>query len=95
MNVYAILLPIDPSPVVGVIMSKFPDHHLRITSTQWLVASSSTTQEVSAHLGIYDAANPSGARVGDGIVVAVSNYFGYAPKNVWEWLRSKTETVRG
>lgn len=48
----------------------------------YFVSYKGTTQELSAALGYGDDKT-----IGTGVVLPVSNYFGYAPKDLWEWLR--------
>ena len=40
-----------------------------------------TTRELAETIGL------SGGESGTGIVIPVSNYFGYAAKDLWEWMR--------
>lgn len=48
---------------------------------QWLVSYSGTTSQLSDELDI------TPGKVGTCIVFGVSNYWGFAGKDVWEWLQ--------
>jgi hypothetical protein len=48
----------------------------------WLIVSPGTAQEVATKLG-----TPNGS-VGQVIIYNVGGYFGFAPTNIWEWLKS-------
>ena len=59
--------------------------YYKVSPTEFLVSLDGTTKEVSDKLGI---------TVEDkavGIVVAISNYYGRAPADVWEWLKREME----
>lgn len=63
--------------------------NLRLGSTySWLVADNGvTTKEVSDKLGLVPGSTANA------IVVRVDSYFGLTQKDVWEWLRVKTQGV--
>jgi hypothetical protein len=62
----------------------YPTANLQFAENVWLVADSAVTaQEVSEKLNI----KPGG--ISGAIVVRIENYYGFASKNIWEWLTVK------
>ncbi len=91
MTIFAILMPIQQPKLVEAIKTEFPNDHLSITETQWLVSSFETIVNVTAKLGIYDEKSPSAPSNGNAIIFAVSSYHGRAPVLVWDWIKAKLE----
>lgn len=48
----------------------------------WLVSYSGTTEDLSEAIGLGDDETAGAA-----IVLPVTNYAGYAPRSLWEWLK--------
>ena len=48
----------------------------------WLVAYNGTTSDLSEAIGLGDDES-----MGTAIVLPVTNYSGYAPRDLWEWLK--------
>lgn len=92
MTVFAVLLPSPQPTLVTKIKREFPNDHLSINETQWLISTIGTVTELSAKLGIYDAANPAASPTGSAIIFATSAYFGRAPGTIWDWLKVKLES---
>ena len=90
MTVFAILMPAPQPDLVREIESAFPEDHLEITETQWLVSAQLTAVDLSARLGIVDKRQPE-RRSGNAVVFATSSYYGRAPSSVWDWINSKLE----
>ncbi len=55
------------------------------------LSTTGTAIDLSAKLGLYDAKNPKAVASGRAVVLATSSYFGRAPTNVWDWMKSKLE----
>ena len=91
MTIFAILLPAPQPNLAAAIKRAYPQDHLMITETQWLVSSSGTVIEVTAKVGIHDRDRPNNPSTGSAIVFAMSSYFGRAPTQIWDWIRSKLE----
>lgn len=96
MNVFVILPPVASSALDTQIETLFAGNCLRLTTNQWLVAGNGTAREISDRLGVTAksedskvVAGPAGAAT----VFAISGYFGLAPTNIWEWLKTKMETT--
>jgi hypothetical protein len=81
-----------PDVVESAIKEKFPNDYIGLQGDEWLVAAKGTAKEVSDTLGITGEAT---ARLGSAIVFATTGYFGRAPTEVWEWIRTKTEATGG
>jgi len=94
MTIFAILMQVPQPKVVAEIERYFSGNFLKLTDTQYLVSSTGTTTELSAKLGVFDAANPAVPSTGNAVIFATSSYFGRAPANVWEWMKAKLETSR-
>ena len=47
----------------------------------YFVSYNGTTRELAEAIGLSDGES------GTGIVIPVSNYYGYAAKDLWEWIR--------
>jgi hypothetical protein len=92
MTIFAVLMPVPRQTLADAIRQAYPDDHLLITDTQWLISASGTVIDVTARLGIYDPKNPKAQSTGNAIVLSISSYYGRAPAIVWEWLKTKMET---
>jgi hypothetical protein len=92
MTIFAVLMPFHQQRLAEAIQSSFPNDHLQITDTQWLISSSGTAVDVVKRLGIYDPMNPSGPSTGNAIIFATSSYYGRAPTTTWDWIKSKLES---
>jgi hypothetical protein len=97
-KLFAIVAADDPEKMGAKLLAEFPDLHLKIGTGQWLVvgAASMTTTEVSHKLRVTDDTNnPPSDFPGAAIVLSVSNYYGRASQNIWEWITSKIGGVDG
>ena len=90
MTVFAVLLAAEQPALAQKIVSVYPDDHLKITETQWLISANGTAVDIAAKLGIVDPNSP-GPPVGTGIVFATSGYYGRAPSTTWDWIKAKLE----
>jgi hypothetical protein len=93
MTIFAILMPSPQPALAQAIRNEFPNDHLMVTETQWLISTGGTVIDLSKKLGVADSANLNAPAVGVGIIFATSSYFGRAPQTVWDWLRVKLEPV--
>lgn len=95
MALFAVLMPSPQQKIAETIKSTFPQDHLALNDTQWLVSTTGTVVELTAKLGIYDATQPQKASTGNAVIVAVSAYFGRGPTSVWDWIKAKLESGSG
>lgn len=84
MGLFAILSPTENPKLEASIKEKFPDNY-KITSTQWVVSSKGTAQQIADKVGI------SEGDVGNGVVLSFNNYWGRADAGLWEWMKDKIE----
>jgi hypothetical protein len=95
MTIFAVLLPMPQPKLAAAIKRAFPDDYYMLNDTQWLISASGTAIDITARLGIYDAANPEAEATGGAIIFATSSYYGRAPGQVWDWVRAKLEGATG
>ncbi|WP_322071010.1 hypothetical protein [Paraburkholderia bannensis] len=76
----------DASKLDAKILEHFAADSLKLPRGEWLVKFMGTTQELSTLLTITGTPN---SEVGNAVVIAVGSYFGFAPTNVWEWIKSR------
>jgi hypothetical protein len=91
MTIFAVLLPIPQPAIVEAIKRVFPNDHLSLNDTQWLISANGTVIDISTRLGISDPKNPQAA-IGNAVIFATTAYFGRAPTNTWDWLKTKLES---
>lgn len=86
MNIFLVIPTFPLRPELGAtIEAKFKDEFYKLPNGEWLVAFDGTTQGLSDELGITDGSN------GTGIVAMMSGYYGRAPTDIWEWLKTRFE----
>jgi hypothetical protein len=91
MTIFAVMMPITQPKLAEAIASAFPNDHLQVTETQWLISSTKTVGQVTADIGIYDPAKADQPPTGVAIVFSVAAYSGRSPQTVWDWIRAKLE----
>ena len=101
-KLFAVMAADDAAKMSAKMHSMFPDAHLSVAEGQWLVIldNSATTTELSNKLRITDELGvaPSDYPAeypGAALVLSVSNYYGRASGNVWEWITSKMGGTHG
>lgn len=79
--------PIKNAAAIGkVIQDKFGrDAYVIPETSSWLIAYNGTARELSDDLNITKGG------VGTGLVVSISNYYGIAPTDMWEWIKTRME----
>jgi hypothetical protein len=93
MTIFVILLPVPQPAVVEAIKKAFPNDCLSVNEMQWLVSTAGTASDVSAKIGVYDPKNPTALPTGTAVVFSTNGYFGRAPTNIWEWIKTKLEAT--
>lgn len=89
MSIFVIFRVADPAKMKAAITINFENEHLELGNNEWLVSSNMTPQGLSDKLGVTNGSN------GAAIVFAMSGYFGRAPSNIWDWIKSKAEQANG
>lgn len=86
MSIFLITPIAEPAKVAASVKANFADDCYPVSNTQsLLVHYSGTTKELSDKLGISTGEN------GTGIIVSFSSYYGRAPTDIWEWIKSRLE----
>ena len=86
MGIFLVTAINDPSKVEASIKAHFNGEYYQVPhNNAWFVVFNGTTKELSDKIGLTNAAN------GTGVVIAVSNYYGRAPTDMWEWLKTRVE----
>ncbi len=90
MNPFAIMSVTENPALNMAVEREFPGASLKLAPNTWLVAARGlTTREVSEKVGVM----PEG--ISGVVVVKIEGYFGFAPRNIWEWLKVKTTEAPG
>lgn len=81
-----VLIPINNKQTLdGIIKERFGNDSYRLPNGEWLVNYDGTSKQLSDEIGITDG------KIGSTIVLNISGYWGRANRDIWEWLRIKTE----
>lgn len=91
MTIFAVFRVAKPELLGPAIAREFPNDHLALGQDEWLISADLTPNEVSDRIGI--TTDPS--ETGSAIVFSMRSYFGRAPSNVWDWIKTKTEASGG
>jgi hypothetical protein len=83
MTIFAIMGTGKLPELAASIMEHYPTQFYKLRDAHWFVSDIVTSREVSDKLGMSD-----GVR-GEGVVLAVSGYWGLTDKQLWEWLASR------
>jgi hypothetical protein len=74
----------DEEKLAPAIEQAYPNDSIKVWTGLWLVSDeSSTAQEVCTKL------DTASGRRGSVIVTSINGYYGFASKNIWEWLAVK------
>lgn len=92
MEFFAIISTVAENPQLAeAVRATYPDAHVEVGPQSWVVGDRGrTSQEVCAKLGIKTSTSP-GTGTEDAFVVRFDSYYGFAPRNIWEWLSVKSK----
>jgi hypothetical protein len=90
MTIFAVFRVIDPAKMQSALQNAFPNDHLKIADDEWLVSAVGTARDISERLLV----TPPGD-TGPAIIFSMANYFGRAPTEVWDWIKTKAEHPGG
>jgi len=76
--------PVHAIAIQAKINAALPDLYRQINDYCWLVVGSGTAKEITEKIGINRGPETA-------VVVASSGYFGFAGKDIWEWIATKSE----
>lgn len=82
-----LITPIKNSAAIGkTVAERFGRDAYQIPETgSWLVAYDGTARELSEDVGIMKGGNVTG------VVTSVASYYGLAPTDLWEWMKTRME----
>jgi hypothetical protein len=95
MKIFAILPPVPNAILDKKVQEEFAGNNIKLSANQWLVAGNGTAIDVSHQLGltvVRDGQNALG-ETGTAVVLAMASYFGSAPTNIWDWVKTKLEAA--
>ncbi|HCX31668.1 MAG TPA: hypothetical protein DHU55_18145, partial [Blastocatellia bacterium] len=84
--------PENYEPIKERIAERFPGNYYEVGDGQWLVADAGTAKEIYIRL-FPEAEFPLAAK--NVAVFGITGYWGFAPQDMWEWIRSKTGAKLG
>ncbi|MGO7157154.1 hypothetical protein [Rhizobium leguminosarum] len=85
MSIFVVFRVTKPQILAPIVEAEFPGNFLKVDEDEWLISAQLTAQEVSERLKI------PGGENGSAIIFKMSNYFGRAPSDVWDWIKTKSE----
>ena len=92
-SIYAVLAPPENRKVEHALNHRITKGDaLVIGPGQYLVAFGGTTRELSDALGVTDAISAPGP-VGPAVIFKVSDFYGSAASELWEWLSSQMRSA--
>ena len=89
MSIFVIFRVADPAKVEAALEAHFPAKHMKVREGQYLVSGTGTAQAISDKLGL------SEGELGSGIIFKMSNYFGRASAEIWDWIKTEAEASSG
>jgi hypothetical protein len=92
MTIYCIVAHREPAKLGAKIKSLYPDVY-ELPPDGWLVVDTGTPPQVREKIGLN--ATGLGAEGVQGIVIQSNGIAGFAPSDIWEWKRAKSESPAG
>lgn len=89
MAIFVIFRVGDPAAIRAALERHFPNDHRDLGDNEWLVSGSGTAQEISNRLGVTDGTS------GAAIIFSMQSYYGRAPTDIWDWIKTKAEQANG
>jgi hypothetical protein len=85
MSIFVIFRVARPAELEAALARVYPDDYLSLGGGQYLVSAIGSAKAVSDKLGISDG------NMGSAIVFKMTNYFGRATTEIWDWVKNKAE----
>jgi hypothetical protein len=85
MGLFAVTAPSSNEKVEPAIKAQFPGQYIQAWPGHWFISVQGTAKEIATKLD-------GDGSVGTVIVVSVANYWGRANPDVWEWIKSRSES---
>lgn len=83
MAVFAVIaLDADAKKLETAIEMNFGTAFFKIADGHWLISTNGTAESIGIKLGIKDGG------AGRAIIYNLGGYYGFAPTNIWEWLKT-------
>jgi hypothetical protein len=89
MAIFVIFRVTQPAQLEAALKREFPNDHYKVADREWLVSGMGSARAISDQLGISEGTSSSA------IVFKMTNYFGRAPTEIWDWIQSKSEKTSG
>jgi hypothetical protein len=89
MTIFAVFRVGRPEALQAAIEGAFPDDHIQLQNDEWLISADMTPEELSRRIGIKEGEN------GSAIIFSMRGYYGRAPSDVWDWIKTKAEASLG
>ena len=88
MAIFVVLGLGETTALTSNIKNSFPDDYYEVDQDKWLVSTVGTTaKDIALKLGMDRTQKISG------MVITFGGYYGFASKDIWEWLKAKAEKV--
>lgn len=85
MSIFVVFSASMPDRLRPVIEEHYRDDNLEVKPGQWLISANETARDLSTRLGLLEPHN------GAAIVFKMDSYFGRAPTDIWDWIKTKSE----
>lgn len=86
MGIFHVTAINNPDGIESAVKTNFANSHYPVPGTRsWFIDFNGTTKELSDVLGI------TTGQSGTGIILGVTTYFGRAPTDMWEWIKTRLE----
>lgn len=85
MSIFVVFHSSHPEKLGPVIQKIYGQESLQLGEDEWLVSANETARDLSEKIGLMTPEN------GSAIVFKMNSYFGRAPTDVWDWIKTKAE----
>jgi len=90
MAIFAIFRVGNPIKMEEALRLVYPGDYIQVHPGEWLVSAVGTAKDISDKLGV-----STGKDVGAAIIFSMANYYGRAPTEIWDWIKTKAERAGG
>lgn len=87
-----VVIPLDKKEAVNQAVKSLPESDCFQLNgdSGWIVSYKGTSIELTKKLGLgVKNADDKLVTEGNALILALSDYYGYGPKNMWEWIRTR------
>jgi hypothetical protein len=86
MTIFAVIAHQRPDLLKAEIEAKYPSQFYHLAPSTWFVFDNITSAEIGEKLRV-----TNGTLGAQAVIIAVSGWSGFAPSDLWEWLKSRFE----